>query len=125
MRGIEYFQSLTKLCCDWNQLTALDVSKNTALTYLFCSSDQLTSLDVSKNTALTNLYCYSNRLTTLDISKNTALTELDCSYNPGDGSVFPVTAWFDNNSIPNAETFTTGSWDYDGKTVRIDYRKVE
>ncbi len=44
--------------------------------------------------------------------------------NPGNGSVFPVTAWFDNNSIP-PRYFTTGSWNYNGKTVRIDYRKAE
>ncbi|MBQ7009237.1 MAG: leucine-rich repeat domain-containing protein, partial [Ruminococcus sp.] len=43
-----------------NQLTSLDVSKNTALTYLDCDDNQLTSLDVSKNTALEELYCYNN-----------------------------------------------------------------
>ena len=37
----------------YNQLTTLDVSKNTALTDLDCDNNQLTTLDVSKNTALT------------------------------------------------------------------------
>ncbi len=117
--------ALIRLYCAWNQLTALDVSKNTALTQLACAINRLTSLDVSKNTALELLSCGKNQLTSLDVSKNTALTELECSINPGDGSVFPVTAWFDNNSIPNADRFTTGSWEYNGKTVRIDYRKAE
>ena len=53
----------------------------TALKELYCYSNQLTTLDVSKNTALQELYCYSNQLTTLDVSKNTALKSLDCSGN--------------------------------------------
>ena len=73
--------ALTELWCDDNQLTSLDVSKNTALTYLSCDNNQLTSLDVSKNTALTELWCDNNQLTSLDVSKNTALTELHCSNN--------------------------------------------
>ncbi len=123
LRGIEYFESLTKLSCDNNQLTALDVSKNMALTHLYCYSNKLTKLDVGKNAALTWLSCDGNQLTTLDVSKNTALTSLWCKENPGDGSVFPVTAWFDNNSIP--EYFPTGSWEYNGVTITIYYRKAE
>ena len=82
LRGIEYFESLEELSCLYNQLTALDVSRNTALTELRCDYNQLTSLDVSRNTALTYLDCNNNQLTELDVSRNTALTELDCSGNP-------------------------------------------
>ena len=81
LQGIEYFESLTKLECSYNQLESLDVSANTALTELYCLYNQLTSLDVSANTALTELYCLSNQLTSLDVSANTALTVLDCSSN--------------------------------------------
>ncbi len=81
LRGIEYFASLTKLECYYNQLTSLDVSANTALTLLFCYDNQLTSLDVSANTALTQLYCSINQLTSLDVSANTALTVLYCFSN--------------------------------------------
>ena len=72
---------LTKLYCESNQLTGLDLSKNTALTVLDCALNQLTGLDLSKNTALTVLYCESNHLTSLDLSKNTELTELNCQDN--------------------------------------------
>ena len=72
---------LTKLYCESNQLTGLDLSKNTELTELDCALNQLTGLDLSKNTALTVLYCESNHLTSLDLSKNTALTELNCQDN--------------------------------------------
>jgi len=73
--------ALKELHCSGNQLTILDLSKNTALEYLSCSDNQLTTLDVSKNTALTNLFCNDNQLTTIDVSENTALEYLDCNRN--------------------------------------------
>ena len=81
LQGIEYFTKLTNLQCYTNQLTSLDVSKNTELTALYCFNNQLTSLDVSKNTKLITLYCSSNQLTSLDVSKNTQLTHLHCNNN--------------------------------------------
>ena len=84
LTGIEAFIALTSLDCWGNQLTSLDVSKNTALTELSCSGNKLTRLDISKNTALTSLVCLENQLTSLDVSKNTALTELSCSGNKFD-----------------------------------------
>ena len=81
LKGIEFFTALTKLDCRINQLTSLDISRNTALTVLLCSENQVTSLDVSKNTALTVLSCDGNQLTSLDVSKNTALTGLYCGNN--------------------------------------------
>ena len=91
VKGIECMPKLNSLSVSgssWNsttggsgKLTALDVSKNTALRYLYCFYNQLTSLDVSKNTALRSLLCEKNQLTSLDVSKNTALTSLNCNFN--------------------------------------------
>ena len=81
LKGIEFFTALEYLSCTGNQLTTLDVSKNTKLTQLYCTENQLTTLDVSNNTALTKLDCGYNQLTTLDVSKNTALVELRCINN--------------------------------------------
>ena len=81
LSGIEYFVNLTSLTCRSNQLTNLDVSKNTELTSLECSSNQLMSLDLSNNTSLTALFCSSNQLMSLDVSKNTELTLLHCYSN--------------------------------------------
>lgn len=78
LKGIEFFTALKELWCYVNQLTSLDVSKNTELTKLICYANQLTSLDVSKNTALTALDCQSNPLKSLDVSKNAALEDLNC-----------------------------------------------
>ena len=74
---ISYFTALETLYCDHNQLTSLDVSKNTELMGLNCDNNQLTSLDLSKNTKLDWLFCVNNQLTSLDLSKN---TKLDCFY---------------------------------------------
>ena len=109
--------------CRNNKLTALDVSQNTALTDLHCNDNQLTLLDVSGCTALSSLSCYDNQLTSLDISKNTELNLFKCYNNPGDGAVFPVTAWFGNDAIPSG--FTSGGWTYGENTISIDYRPVE
>ena len=118
--------SLTYLFCDSNQLTKLDMSQNTALTELGCGSNQLTTLDVSQNTALTKLDCLYNQLTSLDVSRNTALTWLWCANNPGDGvSIFPITAWFDNDTKPGNLEIDQEQWTYGDKTITLDFRKAE
>ena len=81
LTGIEYFTSLTELYCYSNELTALDLSQNTALRTLSCSYNQLTDLDLSRNTDLDCLDCKENQLTNLDVSRNTALGYLDCEGN--------------------------------------------
>ena len=81
LTGIEHFTDLTKLDCRRNQLTSLDLSKNTALEVLNCNNNPLTSLVLGGNTALTKLSCTNNQLTSLDLSKNTALQVLDCGDN--------------------------------------------
>ena len=84
LEGVGFFTALETLKCWDNELTALDVSKNTKLTRLSCWKNKLTALDVSKNTKLEMLDCESDsllssmRLTELDVSQNTALKELNC-----------------------------------------------
>lgn len=81
LTGLNHFTALTGLYCDGNQLTALDVSKNTKLKRLYCSDNRLGALDVRANTALTELYCGNNQLAALDVSKNTRLQVLRCAGN--------------------------------------------
>ena len=66
LQGIEFFTELSNLYCEGNQLTSLDLSRNTALTSLYCSSNRLTALDLSQNTALTSLYCHQNFAATIN-----------------------------------------------------------
>jgi Leucine-rich repeat (LRR) protein len=102
LTGIEDFISLENLSCALNELTSIDVSKNTNLTILNCSKNkisvlnldnntslrtldcsmnQLNNLDLSYNTSLTNLACFTNQLSTLNISNNTYLRSLNCHIN--------------------------------------------
>ena len=81
LKGIEYFVNVQSIDCRGNNLTQLDVSKNTALEDLDCSENNLTQLDVSKNTALEDLDCSENNLTQLDVSKNIYLRGLACFEN--------------------------------------------
>ena len=64
-----------------NQITNLDLTKNSELSHLDCSGNLIDSLVLSKNTALSYLACSGNNLISLDLSDNTALHYLDCSGN--------------------------------------------
>ena len=102
LEGVQYFTNLTRLVCDNNKLTELDLTHNTALTelscsynqlttlnvigcsalyYLWCENNQLETLNVSGCPALTVLVCYSNKLTELDVTQNSALEYLSCYTN--------------------------------------------
>ena len=65
LSGIEEFINITRLLCDYNSLTSLDVSANTQLTYLSCDFTSLESLDISFNTQLKYLNCSNNPITKL------------------------------------------------------------
>ena len=81
LKGIEYFTDLKKLFCFFNEITELDMSRNTKLTYLDCSNCKITKLNIANNVLLDTLYCENNELTELDISNNTELVYLDCYNN--------------------------------------------
>ena len=72
---------LTTLNCEFNQLTSIDLSSNTALNSFYCDGNQLTSLDVSNNRALTSLSCGRNQLTSIDVSNSAELKALKCEDN--------------------------------------------
>ncbi len=81
LTGIEHFSSLRNLYVEKNQLTTLDVSRNTELQKLECQNNALTKLDLSSNTNLRSLAVDGNQLTALDVSHNTQLYSLFCNGN--------------------------------------------
>ena len=81
-KGLEKLTNLTYLNLEYNNISEIDVSKNTALTYLNLGiNNNISEIDVSKNTALTSLNLRDNHISKIDVSKNTALTSLDLSRN--------------------------------------------
>ena len=81
LKGIEWFPALEILSCSDNQLTSIDLSRNTQLRELYCHNNMLNDLDVSRNNKLTLLSCSQNKIRALDLSQNTILSELYCSDN--------------------------------------------
>ena len=73
--------------CSGNVLTSLDVSNNIKLRYLeigfsvFHRGNNLISIDISKNVVLYRFLCSNNNLTKLDVSNNTELEYLDSLNN--------------------------------------------
>ena len=74
--------NLRTISCWGNQLTALDVSGNSALTALSCGDNPLVgTLDVRKNKALSELSCSNIQAEAL-LAGSTALQSLSCENNP-------------------------------------------
>lgn len=102
LTGIEAFVNMKDLWCQNNQITALNLSSNTAVNRVYCNDNPLMVLDASNNTgikeinayrcnltsvnltnctALTDFIGYENNLTTVDLSTNLALKEVSFSFN--------------------------------------------
>lgn len=60
LTGIEDFLSLVSLYVQFNQLTSIDISNNTALKFLYISDNQLTQLDLSNNPLIELVYAFNN-----------------------------------------------------------------
>lgn len=83
LAGVEHFTNLEELDVRHNEeLTTLNLSKNTELKTLECSNTKLTTLDTSHNTELVFLECNEvSTLTSLNVSQNTKLKVLRCNDN--------------------------------------------
>lgn len=80
--GIEKLSSLKNLYLQRNNLTTIDLSKNTLLKILDLSDNTFETIDLSKNTELTSVSLNNNDLTTIDVSNNMLLHELYLYNNP-------------------------------------------
>ncbi|WP_198658968.1 leucine-rich repeat domain-containing protein [Winogradskyella tangerina] len=75
LTGIEAFTNLEVLACDFNDLTALDISSNTNLKRLSFGSNMIQAIDLTVLTDLEYLLIGNNQLSTLDLSQNINLVE--------------------------------------------------
>ncbi len=81
LTGIELLTDVEQLYCENNELTTIDLSKNTKLQYLAIYNNKIEKLDLSKNTKLWGLQCEGNLIKSIDLSKNANLSELDIENN--------------------------------------------
>ena len=92
LTGVEAFVNITELQAGENNLTKIDISKNTELIKIWTYFNPLTSLDLSNNTKLQRISVGGNELTELDVSMlpdlhailawQNQLTSIDVSNNP-------------------------------------------
>ena len=81
LKGIGYFTKLQELICSDNNVSKLDLRKNTTLKELYCDNNKLTSLNLGKNAGIVTLSASSNQLSSLNLTKNTKVKELVCDGN--------------------------------------------
>lgn len=122
LKGVEYFSSLTYLYCYGNQLTSLDVSKNTALTKFDCGSNQLTSLDLRANTALTNIYTSYNKYPIGVVGVSFPLSSLPAGFDSSKASGWTGAEYDSASDALINFTSRSVSYDYDcgnGRTMNV------
>lgn len=78
---LDELTELRNLYLDDNELTALNVGKNTKLSFLSCRNNLIESLDLTNNPNLIDLRCGYNKLTKLELSNHSALEYIECQYN--------------------------------------------
>lgn len=110
--SLQDFPALQSLSCNGNELTSLDVSKNTALRVLECTNNELTTLNVGANTKLIRLECSLNDISNLDLSKNILLEDLSC------GGEKPSSVNVGNNSLLE-DIGTVGAVEIQGNPYQI------
>lgn len=79
LTGIGYFVNLKSLSVQGNDLTAIDLSKNTKLTYLNVNGNKFTTIDFSDCPSLEAIICNSNKLTEVKLAGNPALRRFECN----------------------------------------------
>lgn len=81
LTGLEAFMNISALDCNSNQLTTLDVSKNTNLLTIICHNNKLNTLNLDNNPGLIGVDCSHNLIGSLDLSHNPELGQLDARFN--------------------------------------------
>jgi Leucine-rich repeat (LRR) protein len=79
--GLENQLNLTKLYCNNNNLTQLNIANLTNLTILACSYNQISNLAVDNLLQLNSLYCATNTISNLNVTNLVNLTILNCREN--------------------------------------------
>ncbi len=100
LKGLEAFINITELDCSDNNLTSLDLTKNTKLIAVYCQKNKIStittkskvatkkdttsktkSVKIAANTLLKIFNCSNNQLTTIDVAANEKLEFFNCANN--------------------------------------------
>ena len=81
LTGIEHFPNLKRLDCNGNEITKINLTKNSNITFLNCSNNKIEFLDISNNPELTSISCDNNKLTSLTLGEKPVLQDLYCNNN--------------------------------------------
>ena len=104
VKGIEFFTEMQGLWVMDNNISELDVSKNTNLHGIWCSNNPIKHIDLSNNPELEWIYCYECELEELDVSHNPNMAFIECNTNEKLTSL-------DVTCCPKLEHLTCGSCD--------------
>ncbi len=85
LEGIKSFTNIEYLNVWFNQLSSLDVTKNTMLKDLNCVWNSISDLDVTQNPMLEELRSAVTQISNIDLSQNPNLRILDLSFCPLQG----------------------------------------
>lgn len=81
LTGLEHFPNLTRLDCSGNEISKINLTKNSKLSFLNCRDNKITSLDLSNNPELFSVSCDYNKISTLVLGEKPLLRDLFCNNN--------------------------------------------
>ncbi len=122
--AVDHCPNLEWLHVGVNALTKLDVKQNPKLQLLHCEGNPISEIDMGGNAELTEFDCSSCQIKKLNISNNRKLNIFTPHWNPGEGGRLVVEAWFDDQTKPDFIRHLSSTYEYNGQTVVIEYRKV-
>lgn len=80
--NVSNLPTLQYLYAPTNELTTIDLTKNTELVEMELSNNRFENIDLSGNVKLKNLMLTNNKLSTIDLSKNAELAKININDNP-------------------------------------------
>lgn len=81
MTGLEAFNNIVALNCSKNLISTINLSQNTVLNSLNLGKNQFENIDISSNTLLEILVIDSNKLSSINLDNNLLISKLDCKNN--------------------------------------------
>lgn len=118
LSNLRLMTALTRLFCNRNALSVLDVSELVFLTQLMCHENNISVLDVSAMSSMQVLRCHDNSISVLDVSAMSGMEELICRIN--DISVLDVSG-MEDVEVLLCNGNNIASLDLDGASALVEF----